>query len=443
MRKNSLTKTNTGKLEYIIALCFIVPYMEIEKIRNLIGYKKNGIVIPSSIFIMLFITIIMTVVISFFRRQRFSNQIVKIVHIKIILDTFIFIRGLFIDNIPMFFVQFLWFTIPFYYAVSIIKFIDYFGLKAYNVGKVGLLYFTLYLCINIIINFQKYDFSLHGILVQSRLISLGGGPVILGYTIALMMCYLLIIRHNISQMRAFITISILFCGAILTGSRGAIWPIIFLIFLYAITNKTANVQILSTILLIILIIIANPISFLSKMVPRIMNLSDEARIQTVVNSLRVFNSEPIINKFFGTGLSKCFPYQIWLYNWEDVMNLLSYNTFLYNGHVLLVQPHNSYIYILLEAGLIGLAIFLTIFIRAFKIVKSQSCNNKKYKYLMLLLILFLNCFDSVFIMQPGSAGLWWLLLFITLYDESKVYNTSEVSSKFRINLITKREAFNN
>lgn len=420
MKDSQLTRTKINKLEFILALAFIVPYIEIGKIRDLIEYRRVGVLIPASIFIMFAIMMGLTIIAKFYSKKNYPYHIKKIIYLKIILDVLVLIRGLYIQNFEAYFVQFLWFVIPFYYAFTIIKFIYHFDLKINNVGKIGLLYFTSYLCFNIVMNFKKYGFSISGTVIQSRLISPGGGPVVLGYTIVLMMCYVLSIRNIITKKNRLLLTSILFLGAILTGSRGSIWPMIMLAFIYIITNKKSMIQILSAILIIIVIIIVNPISFLSNLVPRIMNLSGGGRAETVLNSIKIFHDQSILNIFFGLGLGGCFPYQLWITNGASVMNQISYNTFLFNGHVLLVQPHNTYIYVLLEMGLVGLMLFFTIFIKSLNILKKNSVYNKTYRYFLIIFIIILNCTDSVFIVQPGSAGLWWLLLFFAIDNDKDI-----------------------
>lgn len=436
VENNKQVKTKIRKLEYILALSFVLPYMEIGAIRNVIEYDKNGIIIFASIFIMLAITIVLTIAMKLSSRRKRSHRLSKIIYLKIILDFLILMRGMFADNFLVFFAQYLWFVIPFYYAVIIIKCIDYFNLKISNVGKMGLLYFAFYIFVNAVINLQQYGFTFSGMMVESRVVSPSGGPVILGYTIVIITCYLLYNRSIISRINILLGICIFFVGAILTGSRVAIWSMMLLLFLYIITNKKAKVQLISIFLFIIVTIIFNPVSFVADLVPRTIDLSGGVRADTVVSAIKVFYEQPILTMLFGTGLSACFPYQLWLSNRGDVVKLLSYNTFLYNGQIMLVQPHNSYMYLLLEAGIIGLLLFLAIFIKAFNMIKAQASDNKRYRYLLVLFIVVLNYFDSVLIIQPGSAGLWWLLLFFAICDSRKPYY-SVVDSCVDPNIIEK------
>lgn len=410
------------KKEYILALSFVLPYMEISIIRNAFGYSKNGIVIPASIFIMVALFIILTISIKLSSKRKYASKIRSVIYLKSILDIFIFMRGICVDDFSTFFAQFLWFIIPFYYAVAVIKYIDCFNLKVSNVGKMGLFYYAIYVVINIIVNIKYYGFAFSNTAERSRIISPGGGPVIFGYTIVIIICYLLYNKGIISSISMFIGILIYSVGGILTGSRAAIWPIILLLIIYIFMNKHTSVKIMTLSIVFIIVIILNPISFLTTLVPRIIDFSGGTRLETAINAFKIFYEQPVLRALFGSGFGNLFPYQLWLSSKEKVINLISYNTFIYDGRILLVQPHNSYLYLLLETGLIGLLLFLSLFINIIFIIKRHESNNKHYKYIMIFFIMVLNCFDSVFIIQPGTAGLWWLLIFMVITDTQDICN---------------------
>ncbi len=418
MENYSRLKPKINKIESLLGLTFIVPYMEIGVIRNFLDYRSDIIVIPASIFIMLSITIVLLLQMKF--RQNKIITISKINSIALVLFTLILIIGITVDNFSVFFSQFLWFVVPFLYAVIVMKFINCYDLSPLNIGKAGLICFALYICVNILINFQQYGFALSGTMEQSRILSPGGGPVVLGYTIALVMSYCLIIKDEMSRVYFFFISVILVSGSILTGSRGSIWPMLFLLITTNLINNRKKQQFLTIILLIAGIIIIDPVSLLEELIPRVMDLSGKARTETVINAIKVFVEQPILFQLFGTGLGGFFPYQEWLISGGENV-FLDYNMFLYNREILLVQPHNSYVYLLLETGVVGLILFLFIFINAFKKIKCQE-TNRTYKLIFFVLIVSLNYLDSVFIIQPGSSGLWWLLLFLVVYDNNRLSN---------------------
>ncbi len=169
MENYSRLKPKINKIESLLGLTFIVSYMEIGVIRNFLDYRDDIIVIPASIFIMLSITIVLLLQMKF--RQNKIITISKINSIALVLFTLILIIGITVDNFSVFFSQFLWFVVPFLYAVIVMKFINCYDLSPLNIGKAGLICFALYICVNILINFQQYGFALSGTMEQSRILS--------------------------------------------------------------------------------------------------------------------------------------------------------------------------------------------------------------------------------------------------------------------------------
>lgn len=58
---------------------------------------------------------------------------------------------------------------------------------------------------------------------------------------------------------------------------------------------------------------------------------------------------------------------------------------------------------------------ITIFVKIVKIIRLSNTNKYKQRILVVLAIVFVNFFDSIFFVQPGVAGNFWLILF-ALYD---------------------------
>ena len=166
-----------------------------------------------------------------------------------------------------------------------------------------------------------------------------------------------------------------------------------------------------------------PVTLLKQIVPRAMDLDFGARGITLLNGLKAFSKQPIIEKLFGVGLSGLFPYQSWLL-YRYTLGFPHYNMFFFNGYIMLVQPHNSFLYLLLETGLVGLLLFLSLFVIGYHLIRTKTVSNRRLRCLVLFLIIFLNCFDAVFMIQPGSAGLWWLLYFLVIYDMNERRNKS-------------------
>ena len=88
----------------------------------------------------------------------------------------------------------------------------------------------------------------------------------------------------------------------------------------------------------------------------------------------------------------------------------------------IVQPHNTFIHILLELGINGLLLFvITICSLYKKIVINHSKNCMFQISFIVLSVIILNFFDSVFTINPGIASIWWIILFLLVnYKEDKI-----------------------
>ena len=93
------------------------------------------------------------------------------------------------------------------------------------------------------------------------------------------------------------------------------------------------------------------------------------------------------------------------------------HTFLLDGISVVVQPHNTFIYILIENGILGLVLCLLALGR----ITVSFLNCKSYNYANKVMIVavfgFVNCFDSILYIQPGVATLFWMMLFL-VYEEN-------------------------
>lgn len=407
-------------LEYIFAFVFILPYTEIGAVRKAFSYSTQTIYLHSSQFLMLAITLILLIASVI----KGSNKVRSIIFKKITRTVIIFsaiellvsMIGSVNKNIWVSLSQLSWVIIPLLYATSIIYFIMSYELSFSNVGRIGLFYFILYAIFCIVYNILHFGLQIRGAALSDRMTSTGGGAVIFGYTIALMACYLLYKKYRIKKIFGFGGIIIFTMSAIATGSRGAIWPVILIFFMYFISHKKSIYRIISICLLIILIITINPFRLIGELVPRVLAISDNSRISTWRNSLLAFSQQSFFEIIFGTGLGNFYPYQYWFLSPNKWTEFISYNLFFYNGLLLLVQPHNVLIYLLLETGLVGVSLYIYMFIIAAKEINRQTVHNIIYKKLLLFLIFVLNCFDAIFIVSPGPAGLWWIMYYFAIYD---------------------------
>ncbi len=405
-------------MELFFSLLILLPYIEISKVRSLLTFFFDDFHFIPSIIIILIIIMVTLLPLLIMRPAKKSSRAVKSYFIRIfctrlIFDSLVLIRIIFSTQPISILSQYIWNAVPFYFALFIVYVIHRLNLDISRFHINAIFIFTFYLIVNIIINIVIYQFSF-GITEfgeSSRLISPGGGPVIFGYTIAIMFALLLFYKNKITGFKFLVICFIMVIASFFTGSRGSMWPITLLLTIYLIEDKR-KMGIAVLFLLAVSALYINPVEFLKSNIPRFFNLLDDGRILTLLNSIEIYSRQPLFRILFGTGLGVFFPYQKWyLYRTPGI------NYFLYDGMTMLVQPHNSYIYLLLETGIIGVILF---FYPAYKAImlfpRLKYTKNIKYAFFTIVLITLLNLFDSVFITAPGSATLWWLILLsLTLY----------------------------
>ena len=98
-----------------------------------------------------------------------------------------------------------------------------------------------------------------------------------------------------------------------------------------------------------------------------------------------------------------------------------------DGLSFLVQPHNSFLYALMENGLLGFLLLLGIFIYAVWSFLHYKTDNYVFKIVFAGVVFLTNCFDSIFYVQPGAAGTLWLLLIITINENRQKYYEQRVN----------------
>ncbi len=417
----------------IISLFFLIPYIEVDKIRSLFTcYLGSYNFIPSVVIIMVIIMLLLLPLVFIGRvnnsLRSAKSYFASILWVRLLFDFLVIVRIIFAYQPFDVLFQYIWTAVPFYFAFFIVYLIHKFNLNIPKIHVSAIYLFTIYLIYNIYVNISRYGyiFGSQELGIHTRLISPGGGPVILGYTIAILFSLFLFYQNRIKKPMFNIIFSIMLIASFFTGSRGGMWPTVFLVVIYLADKKKLGIT--GLIIVLISFLYINPIEFFNEKLPRFFVLLDQSRISTALDIIEVYSKQSIFHLFFGKGLGMFFPYQQWcLYRTPGI------NYFIYDGMALLVQPHNSYIYLLIETGLLGIILFfypLYNSIRLKPIVK--SLRNGKYAIFTIILIGFLNLFDSVFIIAPGSAALWWLvLLSLTkhLYDLSKKSLVTNIEDK--------------
>lgn len=412
------------------SLFFLIPYAETNAIRETLTYvHPTGVgLLPSVIvltLIMATLTLPLFIVSLGVSRSYASQRYMRRCFIAMSLFSILMLIRVFFTATPIkMLYQLVWVVIPFYFAIYLVSIINRLDLDIERIHSNGLTVFTFYLIFNILVNITRYGYSFGNSDpgARSRLISPGGGPVILGYTIAIMLALLLFYQSEFKNGRFVFSFAVMVITSFLTGSRGSMWPVVFLVILFLVDRRI--IIRVGLVMILIGIFFINPLEFLREKLPRFFNLLDVSRLTTASSIFEIFSFQLLFEMFFGKGLGTFFPYQEWL-----LARMGSYgyvpNVFAYHSFSLLVQPHNSYIYLLIETGIIGTVLFCYPIFHSIKCALIEFSGKQsatyKYKVLAVILIAVLNLFDAVFIVAPGSATLWWFVL-LSLTGCSKGFN---------------------
>jgi len=407
-------------LNMSLPICFILPYLEVNAVRSLLTYSNSDAIFPANLVLICIYSFLLLVLTP--RQSKTANfsskSLNRVIYFKLIFDVYLVIFSVLSclnkGNIQVTIFQLAYFIIPFWYSITFIRYITVNALNVSKIVRNGTLLFTAYLITNIAINLMKYGFTI-GV---SRLISTGGGSVLLGYTIALVAALVLRFRP-FSRAVEIVIIFVFFIAALMSGTRGGIWPLLLLICVFAITKRTGRLNVLALVCLFSVIFLLNPLSLVLEKFPRVANFAESGRLTSLVDCLRAFGKQPLYEQIFGTGFGKIFPYQKWLINIDIRGSYFErYNLFYFNGQYLLAQPHNTYMYFLLETGIVGLLLYIILLKKVYSLLIKSNRDAFQAISARILIYTFvlLGMVESTVIIQPGTAGLWWIiLLFSCLY----------------------------
>lgn len=309
---------------------------------------------------------------------------------------------------------FTWITIPILWAISFRNYIINKGLNIVKVVKGVFFWYSFYCIFAILINVVRYNLYLDP---NTRLSTPGGGAVIFGYTLAVLLSLLPLYKKYI-RAPAYLTLNTIFLLTIFgTGSRGALWISFLIIIASSIFQKGTSLRFkvfaaCSTMLTLLILTLFNFWEFLLQRNPRLFETSDYSRETSSLGVWLTYFGYDTYHKFFGSGLGLTFPYQEWLIDVTRGVQDEESKLFETDGGSMLVQPHNSYYYFLLESGVVGLGLLLYPFVRG---IKDAFKSSDKLYLIYIFTFMFVNCFDSVLIVQPGAAGILWLMFFTTNY----------------------------
>lgn len=395
-----------------IYVATILPYVEIAAVREMFEIKTQYMTIPAIGTIMFFLWVWLFLG----NRLHGYQKEIKIRHyfrkVDLVMFLLIFLAVYIVfayDSKSNSYIQIGLFVLPYLFAKEVIIRSKGVGLTNQEIVKYAVPFFTITQIIFVIINVVGYGFSFDGN-SESRILSVGGGPVILGYTVVLILSCWLIFKKNMNQIWNILVIVGCLIIAFATGSRGSMWPSILLIIIYA-TYKNGKIAPIRGIIVLLMGIILFLFVDLSSLFPRLFLFDEGGRLSTVLSNFEAFKLYNPLEIIFGKGVGNFYPYQQW--NTDNISSIFfDYNHFSYKGVSLLVQPHNSFVYAFMEMGLIGGLLYIII-IKMSLSLKIFGGNIRKFEYIVFVICLMLVLFvESTFFVATGAASLWWFIIMI-------------------------------
>lgn len=424
-----MVQTKHKKLkEVLVSLLILLPYLEGSAVNSDLTIRVGEIsyLRPINIYMAVVIVLLIIQKLLFSNRENRRLTVRAGAFLLLLLVTALssFLRPVVIETSVC---TWIWFAEPILYALLLADYIKDAQLGYHRILKNICVIFGLFCAYRLLGYVLVVGFD-----SGSRLRSTGGGPVIFGYTIVIMSSALLFERKLFKKRWFYFFLIVNTLTAFATGSRGAIWPILFLWVLYFLLDDWSATKFLLSILLAIFFIslaiidLSGIIASSTENISRILDFEDASRLVTDINSLRYFSRQSLVDMIFGKGLGNFYPNQYWSLLVQDK----TYNTFIADGLIMLVQPHNSFIYMLVENGLVGLAFMVVYLTGVLRKIRRSRMDNYVFAIVTVLVIIFVNCFDSIFMVQPGVAGNIWLLLFLLddMATEAKPVKVTKTSA---------------
>jgi len=269
--------------------------------------------------------------------------------------------------------------------------------------------FVLYLIVNISLFYLGY-------LPPNPQGRMGGSYaeiVTLAYTIAALLPLYYYVYKSQKTTKAIIVFAILFIALFATQTRGGVWISLayLLYFLYDSKIKHSKYRkiILSLSIVMFFVIIFAHNSILNSKNDRLLHLAEPTRLFSLITGITAWIDQSIKQKFLGRGLNSFYDYQQWIRNGRDFYH----NTFTYKGMLSLVQPHNSFTWLLVETGVIGALSLTYIFTRKVKLFNTGSVLLF-YLNLTCFTFLLFNLTESIIIIYPNISILFWFITFLRI-----------------------------
>lgn len=400
MQNRLLVELNDNKIkELLISIVFIIPYTE-TFIGGTWAIGENAV--GRTIIVVEFIIIAACILRNILKGVRIFNFELEVLFFcyYTVLVLF-FATDVKAHNISVA----MWMTVPVLCAYAVKKLILDEGLDFGRIIYYGVYVFSAYSVLLV-----TYNILFLGLLGSgNRITALAGGPVVYGYTLAVYFA-LVITNKELFNNTEIIFFKVLFSViALMSGSRGSFWPIIMLWLFDYFCRKISYRKLLVAVGLIFVIMIINPIEIVSHVMPRLLSNTDSSRINSAIGTFSIFTALEPSQIIIGFGPGDFFPYQAWVNrNVVAGTSAGNMNNFFYDGIMMLVQPHNSFIYYIMELGIIGL--FTVLFILV-KNVHLMNPENRVNRIVLIGVITLANLLDSIFIVEPGVSFVMWLIVF--------------------------------
>lgn len=395
-----------------ICIAIILPYIEIASIRDKFEIKTTYMTIPAVGTIMMFLWIWLFLgnrIHGYQRKNEIRSYFRKLDEVMFFLISIAFCVILFHNSKSNSYIQLWLFILPYLFAKEVIIRTKNACLTNQEIVKYAVPFFVITQIIFLIINVLVYGFSFDGD-SESRIISVGGGPVILGYTVVLFMACWFIFKKDAKPIWNLLIMSGCLIISFATGSRGSMWPSVLFTIVY-ITYKNGKLSPVRSVLLLTIGIFIFMFIDLNSIFPRLFLFNEGGRISSVASNFEAFKMYNPIEMLFGKGVGNFYPYQKWNLNNLSSM-FFDYNHFLYKGISLLVQPHNSFVYAFMEMGIIGGVLYIITIKRSLSL-KIISFGKMDFEYILFVVFLMLVLFvESTLFITTGVASLWWFIIMI-------------------------------
>lgn len=312
------------------------------------------------------------------------------------------------------FVQALWLLVPALYGFCVVGIVVNRLISAWDFLFDAVVLFAAFSLILVVYNIGAYGASFP----VNRLYCPGLGSVISGYTFAFAVAVAFFLKHQVEGRRRImlaVSVVVLLVAVFWTGSRGGVYPALVMAALFFLPKDNAAALVLLMLGCLIVSLLFDPLGYLLS--GRMGNF-ESGRYSTWSALLGLLGDGGLEVKALGFGLGNLFPYQQWFASYSEGAIVRGYtdgawNHFTFQGVSLLVQPHNSLLWLFGECGFIGIVLVLSLYF--WMIAKPRASTRMRVGFAAVALtFILLNCFDSVAYVNMACAT-WWLLLFLSFY----------------------------